>query len=124
MKEHEKVILEKIKIYAVQAIQFIGDMSFEDFSKDAKTIAACVLNLSQIGELAGRLNDTFLEENKQIPWRKIKGMRNKIVHDYEGIQLNIVWDVLVDFLPELIEEINNFISDTENEGSGKKKNGD
>ncbi|MCL2156061.1 MAG: DUF86 domain-containing protein [Leptospirales bacterium] len=106
MKEHEKVILEKIKTYAAQAIQFKGDTDFEDFSQDAKTIAACVLNLSQIGELAGRLDDKFLEANKQIPWRKMKGMRNRIVHDYEGIQLNIVWDVLVDFLPELIEKIN------------------
>jgi len=105
MKEHEKVILEKIKIYAIQAIQFKGDIDFENFSKDAKTIAACVLNLSQIGELVSRLDDKFLEANNQIPWRKIKGMRNRIVHDYEGIQLNIVWDVLVDFLPELIEKI-------------------
>ena len=105
MKKHEKVILEKIKTYATQAIQFKADIGFEDFSKDAKTIAACVLNLSQIGELAGRLDNQFLDANKHIPWHKMKGMRNRIVHDYEGIQLNIVWDVLVDFLPELIEKI-------------------
>ena len=105
MKEHEKVILEKIKTYAAQAIQFKADLGFEEFSKDTKTIAACVLNLSQIGELAGRLDDEFIEANEQIPWRKMKGMRNRVVHDYEGIQLNIVWDVLVDFLPELIEKI-------------------
>jgi uncharacterized protein with HEPN domain len=102
MKEHEKIILEKIKAYAVQAVQFKGDINFAEFSEDAKTIAACVLNLSQIGELVGRLNDEFLEANAQIPWRKMRGMRNRIVHDYEGVQLNIVWDVLVDFLAELI----------------------
>ena len=106
MKGHEKIILEKIKTYATQAIQFKGNINFEDFSKDAKTIAACVLNLSQIGELVGRLDNDFLDAHKQIPWLKIKGMRNRIVHDYEGIQLNIVWDVLVDFLPELIDKIN------------------
>ena len=109
MKEHEKIILEKIKTYAVQAVQFKGNMDFEEFSKDAKTIAACVLNLSQIGEFVGRLDDEFLEANNQIPWRKMKGMRNRIVHDYEGIRLNIVWDVLTDFLPELVEKINNLI---------------
>ena len=101
------MILEKIKTYATQAIQFKANAGFENFSKDAKTIAACVFNLSQIGELAGRLDYRFIETNKQIPWRKMKGMRNIIVHDYEGIQLNIVWDVLVDFLPELIEKIDN-----------------
>jgi uncharacterized protein with HEPN domain len=107
MKEHEKAILEKMRAYAVQAIQFRGDVDFAEFSSDAKTIAACVLNLSQIGELVGRLDSEFLEAHTQIPWRKIRGMRNRIVHDYEGIRLNIVWDVLVDFLPELIENIDN-----------------
>ena len=105
MKEHEKAILDKVRAYAAQAIQFKAEMEFAEFSADAKTIAACVLNLSQIGELVGRLDDEFLEANDQIPWRKIKGMRNRIVHDYEGIRLNIVWDVLIDFLPVLIENI-------------------
>jgi len=106
MKEHEKIILEKMKIYAKQAIEFKGNIGFPAFSTDTKTIAACVHNLSQIGELVGRLDDQFVEENPTIPWRKIRGMRNRIVHDYEGIQLNIVWDVLVDFLPQLIEDLN------------------
>ena len=47
-------------------------------------------------------------------------MRNRIVHDYEGIQLNIVWDVLVDFLPELIKEIDNIIVDKEIEFQQKE----
>ena len=105
MKEHERIILRKIKAYAVQAIQFKEDMDFAEFSNDAKTIAACVLNLSQIGELVGRLEDEFVQANAQIPWRNIKNMRNRIVHDYEGILLNIVWDVLDDFLPKLINDI-------------------
>lgn len=105
MKEHEKIILKKIRDYAEQAVEFKGSMDFEEFSNDAKTIAACVLDLCQIGELVGRLDDEFTEKFNQIPWRKIKGMRNRIVHDYEGIKLNMVWDVLIDFLPELIENI-------------------
>jgi len=111
MKEHEEVILEKIKVYATQAIQFRGDMNFEEFSNDPKTVSACVFNLSQIGELVSRLEAEFTDSNDNIPWRKIKGMRNRIVHDYEGIRLNIVWDVLVDFLPELIKSINKLVSE-------------
>ena len=105
MRENEKALLGKIKTYAAQAIQFKGDMEFPEFSCDAKTISACVFTLSQIGELVSRLDDEFYERFPHIPWRKIRGMRNKIVHDYEGIQLNIVWDVLMEFLPELIEDI-------------------
>ena len=111
MKEHEKIILSKIKDYAMQAIVFKGDIDFTEFSNDAKTIAACVMNLSQIGELAGRLDADFMKENSNIPWRKIRGMRNRIVHDYEGIQLNIVWDVLIDFLPDFINDVDNLLKD-------------
>ena len=114
MKEHEKVILDKIKIYAEQAMQFKEGMVFEEFSSDAKTIAACVFNLSQIGELVTRLDTGFLETNSHIPWRNIRGMRNRIVHDYEGIQLNIVWDVLIGFLPELVKNINELLVMEEN----------
>jgi len=102
----KKIILAKIEAYAKQILQFKGGMSFSEFTGDTKTIAACVFNLSQIGELAGRLDPEFTEATNQIiPWRKMRGMRNRIVHDYEGIQLNIVWDVLEDFLPELISSI-------------------
>lgn len=105
MNDHERVILEKMRIYAVQAIQFKGNMDFCEFSGDPKTISACVFNLSQIGELTGKLAKEFIDRTDHIPWHKMKGMRNKIVHDYEGIQLNIVWDVLNEFLPELIKNI-------------------
>ncbi|MDR2599604.1 MAG: DUF86 domain-containing protein [Oscillospiraceae bacterium] len=105
MKEYEKTVLKKIRDYSEQAIFFIENMDFISFSNDAKTIAACVMNLSQIGELTTRLDDEFINTYNQIPWRKMKGMRNRIVHDYDGIQFNIVWDVLTDFLPELIENI-------------------
>ncbi len=50
MKEHERIILEKIKTYTEQAMQFKEGMTFEGFSDDPKTISACVFNLSQIGE--------------------------------------------------------------------------
>ena len=108
MKEHERVVIQKIKAYAIQATQFKGDMTYEEFAQDAKTIAACTLNLSQIGELAGRLDDGFMETHAHIPWRKIKGMRNRIVHDYDGLRMNIVWDVLTGFLPELITKLDLF----------------
>ena len=108
MNEHEKIILSKMKAYAIQTLEFKGGMDFDEFSNDAKTVAACALNLSRIGELAARLNVNFIEAYCDIPWRKIRGMRNRIVHDYEGLQLNIVWDVLQDYLPELINSLDVF----------------
>lgn len=68
MKEHERIILGKIKLYAEQATQFKKGMTFEEFSDDPKTISACVFNLSQIGEMVTRLDSEFLEANIHIPW--------------------------------------------------------
>jgi uncharacterized protein with HEPN domain len=109
MKERDKLILQKIKSYAVQITEFKGGTDFENFSRDAKTISACVFNLSQIGELAKKLDADFVKSDTDIPWQKIKGLRNRIVHDYEGVKLGIVWNVLHDFLPDLIKNINKLL---------------
>jgi len=105
MKPQDKVILEKINKYAKQAFTFVGKMNLQEFTKDEKTVSACVFNLSQIGEIVARLSPEFTNANPNIPWQKIKGLRNRIVHDYDGIQLNIIWDVLKEFLPSLIKDI-------------------
>ena len=110
MTGRDKIILDKIKSYAIQAVQFLGGMDFAEFTNDDKTMVACIFNLGQIGELATKLGSEFIENTPHVPWRKIRGMRNRIVHDYEGIQLNIIWDVLVNFLPRLIEDIDAMIN--------------
>lgn len=58
-----------------------------------------------MGELVNRLDDDFLEKNATIPWHQIRGLRNRIVHDYEGVNLKLVWEILENDLPELREEI-------------------
>ncbi len=109
MKEHERVVIEKIKKYAIQTMQFADNQDFLSFNNDAKTTAACVFNLGQIGELTSKLSDDFMDKTGNIPWRKMKSMRNRIVHDYEGVQLTIVWDVITEFLPTLINDIDNLL---------------
>ena len=103
--DKNQIIIRKIKGYAEQSLEFLGGLNYEQFERDAKTIAACVMNLSQIGELAGKLDEEFTEKHTNIPWHKMRGMRHRIVHDYEGLRLNIVWEVLMEFLPELIENL-------------------
>ena len=81
-------------------------MSFEEFSKDSKTIDAVIRNFEIIGEAANRLPDEFKEEYPSIDWHKIRGFRNRIVHDYMGIDFGIVWDIRNGYLPSLIESLN------------------
>jgi uncharacterized protein with HEPN domain len=80
-------------------------MSFEEFLKDSKTIDAVIRNFEIIGEAANRLPDEFKEEYPSIDWHKIRGFRNRIVHDYMGIDFGIVWDIRNSYLPSLIESL-------------------
>jgi uncharacterized protein with HEPN domain len=81
--------------------QYIKGLTFDDFSNDHKTIDAVVRNFEIIGEAANRLPDKFREEHPQVPWHKIVGLRNRIIHDYFGIDLNIIWQIIHSDLPAL-----------------------
>jgi len=103
------IILIKIENYASQITEFVGEMSFEKFCSDFKTLNASIFNLSQIGELVAKLKPEFIEETNHIPWRKIKGLRNKIVHDYDGIQHNMIWQVIKEFIPQLLTDVKKIV---------------
>lgn len=101
MKSKDKLILTKILKYIDEIKLFIEGYSHEEFKNDRKTINACVFNLSQIGELAGKVSEELQEEYSNIEWRGIKALRNRIVHDYDGVNLNMVWEFLSIELNEL-----------------------
>ena len=86
-------------------LQYTSSMSFEEFLKDSKTIDAVIRNFEIIGEATNRLPDEFKEENPSIDWHKIRGFRNRIVHDYMGIDFGIVWDIRSSYLATLIESL-------------------
>jgi uncharacterized protein with HEPN domain len=88
------IIIEKLVVYMDKIVMYIGDTDQETFLADTKLVEACVFNLLQIGELGGRLDESFREAHPDIPWQKIRGLRNKIVHDYEGVKLDIIWDIV------------------------------
>ena len=76
-------------------------MPFEAFTQDEKTIDAVVRNMEVIGEAANRLPDEFKERHSDIEWYKVVGLRNRIVHEYFGIDLEIIWQILQRDLPSL-----------------------
>lgn len=71
-------------------------------------VEACLYNIQIIGEAVTHLSDDVKQDNPQIPWSIIKGMRNRLIHEYFGTDLPIVWDVITNDLPTLkpmLEEI-------------------
>ncbi len=75
------------------------------FLSDPKTQDAVVRNLEVIGEAVKNLSDGFKAGHKNIPWRRIAGMRDKMIHEYFGVDLELVWDVAARELPNLKREI-------------------
>jgi uncharacterized protein with HEPN domain len=85
--------------------QYTAGISFDVFSTDRKTIDAVVRNCEIIGEAANRLPDNFKEKYSDIEWHKVVGLRHRIVHEYFGIDLQIIWQILQKDLPSLQKAI-------------------
>ena len=111
MDNKDKQVLTKIHKHITAIISYCGCCTdFEDFQKDDMRVEACVFNLMQIGELAKTsLSDDIKKQLPSIPWKQIYGMRNRIVHGYDGIKLKIVWDTITDDLPKLQKELENIL---------------
>ena len=101
----DRIILQKISTYIDDVAQYVDGFSFEDFMADKKTLSACAFSVSQIGEMAKEISEDTLEKHDNIPWKSIRGMRNKIVHDYENIDLAVLWGTVTKSLPELAKQI-------------------
>lgn len=86
-------------------LQYTLNQTFEEFTSDSKTIDAVIRNFEIIGEAANRLTDEFKDKHPHIDWHRIRGFRNRIVHDYFGIDYSIVWQIKETFLPDLLENL-------------------
>ena len=78
-------------------------MSFDDFIKDDKTIDAVVRNFEIIGEAANRVPQDFRSDHPEIEWRRIIAFRNRIIHEYFGINYEILWKIKEENISELTE---------------------
>jgi uncharacterized protein with HEPN domain len=84
---------------AIEKIErYTSGLNHDTFVKDDKTVDSVVRNL-EIGEAANRLTENFRTQHAEIEWRKIIGLRNRIVHDYFNIDVEIVWEIIQKDLP-------------------------
>ncbi len=97
----DKIIVEKILKYISKVLEYTKDTNYDAFINNSILVEACVFNLSQIGELANKIDKEFEDNHSSIPWRVMYGLRNKIVHDYEGVNLVLIWDIVKEDLSEL-----------------------
>jgi uncharacterized protein with HEPN domain len=88
-----------------KASSYVEGMNLADFIADEKTVDAVVRNISVIGEAAKQPPEDFKDLHPEIPWSQMAGMRNRIVHDYAGVDLEIVWSVITEAMPDLAKGI-------------------
>jgi len=91
--KNQKIIL-KIINYIDSIFKYTNNVDYTEFRKNSMMVEACVFNLSQIGELVNKLDKDYIMIYPEIPWIKMKGLRNRIVHDYEGVNLNLIWEII------------------------------
>lgn len=80
---------------------YTGNLSFDDFSTNFMVVEACLYNVQVIGEAISQLPQPIKNHYPQIPWLLIKGMRNRLIHEYFGTDLPVVWNVIKNELPAL-----------------------
>lgn len=105
------LLLEDMLQSAHKIKQYTKGLDYSSFLKDDKTIDAVVRNFEIIGEAANRIDPDFRYQNPQVEWKRIRGFRNRIVHDYFGIDYEIVWNIIETYLDEMIDWLETIIDD-------------
>jgi uncharacterized protein with HEPN domain len=92
------------------ALEFTSGYDFEQFFTERKTRSATIRELEIIGEAASRISEVKKEEYSAVPWRLMKDFRNVLSHEYFGVNVEVVWDIVQHKLPELKIQLDKIIS--------------
>ena len=109
-KRDNILLLQDMMESSNKILIYTEGFDLDKFLSDDKTADAVVRNFEIIGEAANRVDPDFKLENPQIDWRKLRGFRNRIVHDYFGIDYNIVWSIIENDIDELIFQLGKLTS--------------
>ena len=105
MKNKEYISIRKMIEYIDKAQRYTQNCDFEKFSNNEEKVDATIFAISQIGELVKNISKETMIKYPNIEWIVIKNLRNKIVHDYEGIKLNLIWDITSNDIIKLKEDL-------------------
>ena len=109
-RRRDRNYLEDIQEAMERIASYTSGLSFDDFMKDTKTQDAVIRNLEIIGEATKRISEAVRKTHDDMPWKEMAGTRDKVIHDYFGINYDIVWRVATGELPKLSAEIQRILS--------------
>ena len=109
--EKELRVLQRIVARIKKTMTYCEGQTFESFQQDDMRQEACVFNVLQIGELShSELGDDFKKAHPEIAWREMYGLRNRIVHGYDGVNLIYVWETITADFPELLNQLRSIMA--------------
>jgi uncharacterized protein with HEPN domain len=108
--------LDHMRQAAMDACSFVEGLDKDDFLEDKRTQQAVIMSLIILGEAATKVMDGyagFTQAHLEVPWRSMRGMRNRIAHGYFDINLDVVWETVRTALPELLTQLPAIRNDAE-----------
>lgn len=115
-KRVQSVVVNDILVCIDHIEAYTTNLNFDGFSSNFMIIEACLYNIQVIGEAVNQLTDDIKSANPQIPWMLIKGMRNRLIHQYFGTDLSLVWNVINGDLPGFKAELKSIYIALQKEG--------
>jgi uncharacterized protein with HEPN domain len=107
MSRHDdRTSLLHMRDSACEAVEMVHGMGRDDIKSNRMLQLAVMRLIEVVGEAAGRISDAYQSGHPEIPWREIINMRNRLIHGYDQVDLDILWDTLQEDLPRLINSIN------------------
>ncbi|MDO9580826.1 MAG: DUF86 domain-containing protein [Bacteroidales bacterium] len=105
----DKLYLEDLLTAMKRIAEYIEGHNLDQFKKDYKTVDAVVRNFEIIGEASKNISDNLKFQYPKIPWQEMYYLRNRVMHEYFGIDYDIIWDVSKNYLPENTKQINKIL---------------
>lgn len=106
MTQHDDLVrLKHIRDHAGEAVSLLRGKSRSDLEKDHILHLALTRLVEIIGEASTKVSNEFKKQHKEIPWQQMKGMRNRLIHDYDNVDLNVLWNAVQFNLPELLDKL-------------------
>ena len=117
MPRDYRIYLEDMREAGAKVRRYVEGLSFEAFAFDDKTIDAVVRNLEILGEAAKQVPESFRALHPQVDWYRIAGLRDILIHQYFGVDLAIIWDVIQNKIPTLMQNLEQILLPGSSENS-------
>lgn len=109
-KRNDAELIQDISESINRIISYTENINYEQFKKDLKTQDAVFRNIEIMGEAVKSLSEQIKSKHLEIPWKNIAGTRDKLIHDYFGVNIDIVWDIVLNEIPDLRLKIRKIIA--------------